>query len=424
MIKKSINEYLITVIVTLIVALASVGWCVFSLEKAAHEHYLSSPEAREKVDERKIIIGLIAKYERRARHNATNYANFSKLGNLYDLLGETAEAEKNYKKAVALSTYGIFGTFFDLGNFYIRQDKLIKAENVVNQVRNKRNKAVQSAKGDFYINLGDAYYDEGDYNTALKGYQKAYELYKFANKSDKLRIATARIFDAYDAIANEHLKGKRLVGAIQELEESLKYSEEPFITYKLAILYMDVDPALAYKYIRKTYESDPAIINFDIYEKILVDAYRYYENAGMAPEASLFKHKLKLAKKFREKYLIMPDDFGIEIVSARIKKHLFGDKKTAIVKFKIKNNTAHNVNLMYIDVNAETNNDKSVVYKNALFTRKKPLAAKSDSKPIEIKYSFNDIPNIDYTNDVKFSFNITKKKNVRTVNIYSFKIEK
>lgn len=422
--KKSINEYLITIIVTLILAFAAVGWCVFSMQNTVRENYIKSPDVRQQTDETKIIIGLIAKYERKARHDAGNYANFSKLGNLYDLLDEKKEAEKNYKKAVALSTYGVYGTHFDLGNFYIRMNRLIEAENVVNKVRNKRNKAVQGAKGDFYVNLGDAYYNQNEFDTALKGYQKAYGFYKTAKKPDKLRIATGRIFDAYDKIANEHLSGKRLVGAIKQLEDSLKYRDESFITYKLAILYMDINPVQAYRYMRKTYVLDPAIINYDLYEKILVDALRHYEKAGMAPEASLFKHKLKLIKKFREKYLISPDDFTVEVISKKIRPHIFGEKKTAVVRFRIKNNTTHSVNLMYMDVSAETNNDKAVIFKQVLFSKKKPLLGLSESEPMTFKYTFNDTANIDYTNDIKFYFNVTKKKNVRTVNIYTLKLPK
>lgn len=422
--KKQILEYLVTIIITLIIVLCVVVFSVISIKNHAKIEYLKSPNAKEKVDETKIFIQMIAKYEKESMKNPTDYKLHSKLGGLYERIGDNKDAKKNYEKAMLLAPYGVYSTYFDLADFYIKTGHLVQAEETINNIRNKKNKIVQTAKGDFYINLGDAYYDFEDYESALSAYQKALDLYKYSNKKGRVYYASSKILESYDGLANRHIEEKKLNSAIAFLEKSLAYQNASFVNYKLSILYKDINPVKAYQYMRKTYETDPGLINYNIYEKIIIENLNYYEKAGNHAEAELFKDKLKLIRKFKENYLIAEDDFSIKIVSAEIKRDFFGEGKTAVLKFQIVNNSHCDARAIYMQIDAQYNGENQTAMKQRFFSKNEPLTVMSKSPEITVKYKFKDPITTSYTDKITFDFYITKKEKVRKLKIYSYDLQK
>jgi hypothetical protein len=225
-------------------------------------------------------------------------------------------------------------------------------------------------------------------------------------------------------MADKDIEQARLASAIENLQKALSYNEASFINYKLAILTKDVDPLLSYSYMEKTFQSDPGIINYDIYEKILLEVIKYYEKTDKQDSINLFKHKLKVVKKFREKYLISSDSFSIEEVSSIIKPNFFGNGKTVTVKFKIKNNTHDKISVLYVQVNAIYNGITRVVFKQQLFSKKSPMEALGSSPLNTIKFTFNDSSKPASTNKMIFDFYVTKNFKVRKTKIHTLDIEK
>lgn len=422
--KKTIIEYSITFLVTLVVAIAAVGFAVYGVQNTAKQIVLKRPKAQAVRDDKSILVELIAQNEKAAIKDPADYKINTRLGNLYQILGIDKDAEKNFHNAMAKSPYGVYSTYFDLGAFYIHKGNLSKAESTIKEIKNKNNKAVQTAKGDFYINLGDAHSDFHDYEMAQSSYEKALSLYEFSKKKSRQKIARERIVENFDNLANKNLEKRKLYTAINNLENSLKYKDTAIVNYKLAILYMDVDPVKAYNYIKKTEEADPGIINYTIYEKILAENVDYYKEQNLAIEEALFKNKIKTAKKFRDRYIIKEGDFTIDIISCSLRNHYFGDGKTVTIKFRVKNNTYRNINHLFLKIDAINNDENETIFDRHLFTRQKPLKAVNESREIKIKYSFNDPISAEYSSKLTLNFRATKRPSVRTMPLYTLEIAK
>ena len=166
------------------------------------------------------------------------------------------------------------------------------------------------------------------------------------------------------------------------------------------------------------------MINYDIYEKIILDALQYYELEGDNSSVALFAHKLKMLKNFKERYLLYPGELDIELKNTKVKNHIFNDKKTVYVEFVIKNTTHNNIQPLYLTIEADYNSSSEIIYQKKLFSKKSPLRALGESEPIKIKYTFDDSISGDFTYNTRLIFRASKKSNLRPKLIASFEIKK
>ena len=86
----------------------------------------------------------------------------------------------------------------------------------------------------------------------------------------------------------------------------------------MALLYREFDLVKACEYMEKTYKIDPALINYDIYEEILIGLANYYYVNGKDIEKELYLHKLKAIKNFQKRYVITEKDVRINITKLNI----------------------------------------------------------------------------------------------------------
>ena len=112
--KKNFLEYLITFILSIIIAVVLVAGTMFIAGHKAKMNYNSRPKAQVLRDEREILIEIIARYEKQLREEPSDYTINTKLGNFYNILGHYEDSEKHFKDAMAKSPYGIYSTYFDL----------------------------------------------------------------------------------------------------------------------------------------------------------------------------------------------------------------------------------------------------------------------------------------------------------------------
>ena len=113
------------------------------------------------------------------------------------------------------------------------------------------------------------------------------------------------------------------------------YKETPVLLYKLAILYKDFDPVTANKYMEKTYKMDPGLINYDLYEELLIKLIKFYYENGDDLKTELYKHKLKSIKTFQKRYVITDKDVAIDVEKLKVSKQSFKNKTQN--KYKIQN---------------------------------------------------------------------------------------
>lgn len=428
MIKKEILEYTRTIAIALLVALVLAGVATGCSKVIAEHHSRMLARISNTAKDNELIGFLITKYSQKAAENPGDYTINVRLGGLYELLFSYDQAEEQYKKAISKSPYGVYTPFFGLANLYIKKGQYKKALNVVKKLENKDFKPLLIAKGDFYMNLGDALWQNNKYEDSVKQYKVAFFYYKKVD-SKKKDTAIAGIIDCYNKIADEDFQHNKFDKAIESLETALLYKETPFLYYKLAILYKDINPIEANSYMEKTYASDPGIINFDIYEEILIKLINHYYINGMDIEKDLYAQKLKSIRTFQKRYVITEQDVGIEITNMKFKSNFFGTKYKLLVKFKIQNNSKYDFNslfvigkLRYDDKDGEIKNRE--IFSHRFYSKKKPLKSREESQEYKIIYTYTDKDELFAAQKIRLDFYAGKKDNMRKIPVFSVDIKK
>lgn len=420
--KKEIFEYLHTIAVALLVALFLAGAATGCSKIIAEHHSRMLAKISNTTKDNEMIAYLISVYTEKAKEHPGDYSINVRLGNLNELIFNYHEAEAQYKKAIAKSPYGVYSSYLGLANLYIKQNKFKKAMEIVKSLKNTDHKPLLIAKGDFYMNLGDALWQNAKYEEAVNQYKVAFFFYKKVS-SDKKQSAISGIIDCYNKIADESYKNKKINKAIKSLETALLYKEAPILQYKLAILYKNIDPILANEYIEKAYKKDPGLINFDIYEEILYSLIRIYYEAGNDIEMDLYKHKLKSIKNFQKRYVINENDIKINIEKLKLKKNLFGTKYILDIAYEIENNSKYDINTLFFNMKIRYDDNAKIVQENKYFSKNKPLKSRETSELFHFHYEFTDKDDLFLAKNLWLEFYASKKENMRKVPILSVEIK-
>ncbi len=420
---SELAEYAKTVAISLIVALIIAAVATGFSNVIAEHHYRLASKIQNKEQDNQMLGFLISKYEQELQKDPSNYVLNVRLGELYELLFSYEQSEKNYQMAITKAPYGVYSPYIGLARLYIKMDKLDNAQITIKKLKNIDHKPLLVAKGNFYMELGDAFWKKGSYFGALKQYKMALFFYKKVD-SEKSEIAISAILDCYSRLASQHYVTNKVNLAIQDIETALIYKETPVLNYKLALLYQDVDVFKSVEYLEKTYSVDPGLINYDLYEQILIKAIKRAQALNLYTEARLYYQKYKMIKQFRKRYIFTDKDYGIEIVSHKLKTNIFGNKKTIFVKFKIKNKTKENLNTLFVVVEAKYNDKTEVAFNKVLFSKKNPLKPLASSETLSFELKFDDEKDIVNTKNIIFDFNVSKKQNMRKFTIFSFEMHK
>lgn len=418
---KEVLEYVRTIIIALIVSLFLAGVATGCSKIVAEHHARMLAKISNTAKDNELIGYLITRYLEEARKNPSDYSINVKLGNLYELIFGYAQAEEQYKKAIEKSPYGVYSSYLGLANLYVKQNKYKKALEIVKKIKDTDHKPLLIAKGDFYMNLGDALWQKSHYDDAVNQYKIAFFYYKKVD-SDKKNIAITGILDCYNKIADNYYKHRKLDKAIESLETALLYKETPILFYKLAILYKNFDPQQAYNYMEKTYKTDPGLINYDMYEEILISLIKMYYENGDDLRTDLYKHKLRAIRNFEKRYVITDSDIAIEPVKLKVKNNLFKTKQTIIFKYKIENNSKYDFNTLYIIAKLRYNDKTKTVLEEKLYSKKHPLKSRAVSQEYLLKYTYTDKDEIFAAKEVWLDFYAGKKDNMRKIPIFSIQI--
>ena len=420
--KVEILEYLRTIFIALLVALFLAAVATGCSNIVAEHHARMIAKISNTAKDNELIGYLITVYLEQAKEHPSDYSINVKLGNLYELMFSYKQAEEQYQKAINKSPYGVYSSYLGLANLYIKQGKYSKAVKIVTRLKNTDHKPLLVAKGDFYMNLGDALWQKNRYDAAVKQYKIAFFYYKKVD-SQKKDIAVTGILDCYNKIADKYYKQHRIDKVVESLETALLYKETPVLLYKLAIIYKNIDPVMANKYMEETYKKDPGLINYDLYEELLINLIKYYYENGDDLKTELYKHKLKSIRSFQKRYVITENDVAIKVEKIKINSNLFKTKHKIEIKFKIENNSKYDFNTLYLVVKLRYDNKDKTITEQKLFSKKHPLKSRKSSDNITLKYQYTDKDDIYTAKDIWVDFYAGKKENMRKIPVYSIKLK-
>lgn len=421
--KTAILEYVRTIVIALIVALVIAGVATGCSKVIAEHHIKMLSKMTNTAKDNEVILSLINKYKELSAKNPGDYVLNVRLGNLYELMFNYASAEQQYKVAIEKSPYGVYSSYLGLANLYLKMGRYDEALKIVKQLRNTDHKPLLVAKGDFYMNIGDLLWQKEDYANAVKQYKFAFFFYKKVD-SDKKNLAVTGILDCYNKLADIDYETGKIDEAIESLETALLYKETPIVFYKLAILYKDYNPLKANEYMEKTYKLDPGLINFDIYEEILISLMKHYYANGQDIETDLYKHKLRAVKNFQKRYVITEKDVKINIKKLRLHNNLLHSKQTILCKFDIENASKYDFNTLYLVVKLRYDGKTKDIYTSKLYSKKEPLKSRKTSQEYTFDYTYTDKDEIFAAKDIKLDFYAGKKDNMRKIPVYTVDIKR
>lgn len=421
--KTEILEYIRTILIALLIALTLAAIATGCSKVVAEHHAKMLTKMTNNAKDNEVINYLITVYKEKAVENPSDYMINVKLGNLYELIFDYYHAEQQYKTAISKSPYGVYSSYFGLANLYVKLTKYKKALTIVKKLNNKDYKPLLVAKGDFYMNLGDALWQDGNYEDAVSQYKLAFFYYKKVD-SKKKNTAIDGIIDCYNKIADINFKKRNPEKAIENLETALLYRENAVIYYKLAILYKDFNPLDANMYMEKTYVLDPGIINFDIYEEILISLINYYYLNGKDIEKELYQHKLKAIKNFQKRYVITEKDIKININKLRFKSNLLNTKFKLDVKYTIENTSKYDFNTLYVVAKLRYDDKSREIYNKKLYSKKEPLKSRNESPEYKFRYTYDDKDELFAAETLWLDIYAGKKENMRKIPVFSIEIKK
>lgn len=403
---KPIEKYLMTFITTLlIVILFCIGYMttMYIIKNPEFTHYKDS--------ENELLVYLIEKYKFLEKQNPSNYVINLKLGILYEAKNELKEAEKEYKKAITKRPFRKYAPDFRLANMYINQKKIDEALYIVENIGDFYSLDMFNLKANFYYHLGDDYFIKGDYYAALNFYQTATFYYKKLPEYN-FKVINKRIVDCYVNIAKNEIEKGHIETAMAMFKKAEVSNFQPILSYKLALLYYEVEPLKSLEYFEKTFKADPTIINYQLYVELLKNLETESKQNNDKLSADLYRTKLKNLERFINYTRVLQDDFEIKIYKKKFKKALFNNNKILKLEFTVKNKT--NIPVKHLYVTTEVSDDSDILGSETYFVKssKQVMKFNGETEKIKLKKQI-EYADAESTNKVNINIYVGKKKNVK-----------
>lgn len=384
----SIIEYLKTVGITLLVSFLLVCILMGFIQYSVYNSYTQPVATEEKDDPNTVnyyLIGvLIDKNKYLEEQNPKNYKINLKLGTLYEIKMDYANAEQEYKKSINKAPYNDFVPTYKLANLYIKLDKLDEAETLANNYPEAPNKKTIAMKEDIYKKLADKYYNLGDYETASTKYEKAMTYEKVIKNKKEMTYLKQSLAASYVYLSEEYLKNLQQDYAVEYMELANSILNEPILKYKLAILIMASDPSRAYNYLNEVFSIEPSIINYDKYYNFLTQMAKEAAEAGNSAQGELYKFKIKKLKEYAQSNILSVNDIQVEAAFGTIKQNYWKTKYKISLQFQLRNTANYNMDSLYLDIVFKDGEEIIGNYYKQIITPNNMLDAWSETPPIII----------------------------------------
>lgn len=380
---SEMQEYLKTVGWTILVAAIIVSIIIIDIRiNAANPK--QEVEKTERIDITNARMGVVELYHQE-ENEPNDYVINLKLAFLHEMLKEYDKAEINYEKALAKSNNAPFA-LYKAAMFYAKQKKYESAISLSVQFPDIKDKKVYEMKARFYDELADSFLSDKDYANAIKTYKIAY---KFArNSEDAIKYKTAqKLAEAYNRYADKFIEENDPIHASIMLNNATEYYPDAYAKYKLGIIYQNVDKVKAQKYIEEAYDSNPKIVNLELYNKLLNDIIKDCEKSGEYSKASFYRLKLENFKRKLASSNIFQDDMEISNVNIqKVTNNIFIKKKHHLT-FELKNNSNYPIDNLFMKIIIKPRGEKDVIFEEKIVTRNNPIPAKKITKvtiPLEL----------------------------------------
>lgn len=382
---NSFFEYLRTIAITLLCVFFVIIIMFVFLQHQVYEEQ-EQGKLQDDTIEYSLVGVLIQKNKYLEEKYPKNYTINLKLGVLYEIYKDYKNSEAEYRLAIEKAPYNEFKPKYDLANLYIRMNRLDEAQKVMDDILERPDKKLIGYKAAIYEKIGDQYYNNGDYATAIPKYEKAMEYYNII-KSKKIIDVKNSLASAYVYIAERYISNMQIDAAITCLTTANKLVNAPILKYKLALLLVKSNPGLAYSYFEEVFKKEPSIISYDVYYHFLSKLADDADASGETTQAELFRFKAKKFKEYYENNILTISDIALESSDGEIIYSPWKRRYKINLEFKFKNISKRNLNSLFVHIVLKENGivfDKDT---EQIIDSKNPLKP-DESSPLVYLYSY------------------------------------
>lgn len=381
---RDIIEYIRTFILTLIFAFfVALTIFIWLINQVNVEEALRQKNTQEFIDY-ELVDELINRNKMLSDLKPDDFRINLKLGLLYEIKSDYANAETQYKLAMGKAPYNEFLPQYNLAKLYISIKKYDEATDLMDKISEKPKKKLISYKGDVFYSAGNAYFYEGNYQTALDRYRKALTYYKLLKNGIVIKKLRNDIASCLVYIAQKNIKELNVEDAIENLNEALAIVNAPIIKYNLALLYIYKEPLRANKYFEEVFREEPKIINFNTYYSLLNALAEEAEIDGNYSLAELYKLKMKKIKNFYTTNMLTTEDLKFTDLRKSISRNRLLSKYKFAFIFKIKNTSIYDINSLYLEIIVKENNRTLEKFNQVPVTKESPLLATQSTDFIKV----------------------------------------
>lgn len=346
---KTTLEYFRTFAITIFVAfLLAIGLLKY-IQYSAFENIVTQKSQIIEVDYSSINI-MIEKYKYLENKYPENYKISLKLGELYELKEDYKNAEIEYQKAISKVPYDEYKPQYKLALLYIQLNLLDKAQSIMDEIDEQPHKRLVKYKADVYTQLGDKYYNQGDYANAVEHYEKALSYWKVIKNKEGIEYTKNSLASSYVYLADVQLDNMEPDDAIESLKTALSIINAPILKYKLALLLTGTEPETSYNYIVEVFKKAPEIINYEESFNFINTLADNADTEGNIALANLYRYKAKEIKDYFKTNILSVDDIRIEDVYGNMIFKNFRKRYKINFEFRLKNTSPSNISSLYLTV--------------------------------------------------------------------------
>ena len=370
LLKPYVRTFIATSILIVLVCTGILIWSRFHVKEYVSE---------EEYAIRNNMVGyLIARYKRQIEATPKNPVLNLKLGQLYELLEAYSQAEKEFVVALVKSNGHYEAASFRLANAYLMQHKYKEAESIIDSIPNSARYSMIFEKGKFYKNYGDMLANDGEYLNAINRYKHSLFFLKKVNNSLK-NDAELAMLETHIALADKYVEEKKISQAVEVLEVARAFSPTPLVLYKLGLLYIDSNPEVAVDLFESVARSNPEMVNYNIYKKLLFSLKLQYSYNNDALKSKLYDAKLSRVNSYMQRNILLGSELSFEDYKIKLRSFKLRNEFDIIYSFKIGNVSVYDIpKLIAVVEFYDRDGNKLHTYKQNLITKKEALKPTSD----------------------------------------------
>lgn len=407
--KESLQEsdkldYLKTFLTTLFIV---VMFGIFNIFYMIHNIFNDNVKSRYNVDaafESYLVDVLIDQNNELAKRYPKNYATNMRLGILYSYKRDYVNAEKEFKNSVEKAAAYDYSPSYQLAKLYIKINRLQEAQDIMDKIGERPNKHLINYKGDIYLKLGEAYYNQGYYALSIMKYEKAMTYYQITSKKMLKEIQKGYVTSCM-ALGDGYVQVGKIDEAIMALEKA--YELEPkniLLNYKLGLLYSDSDIEKAYNLLSYVNKENPEIMNYDLYFDLMNRLAVKEDENGKPTEAELFRKKALQYQKFVKNNLLYDKDLFFDVMKLDVNTDIAAQEHLINLQFRLQNNSSLDIGNLYVRAVFKDGDKIFQTSTQQLFDETRVFKAGDTTPPISISaaepYDKNYVPDRDWKVEV------------------------